>query len=365
MNKQNIYISTLVAALHKFIRWPLPGIILISIHGSDSSAQNTKSQVLSLERLESALKSSPENITYREKLGELYFKKKSYNLVIQTLAAYANEVGSDSLVTLSEAYKMTDENLNRIRILKLYVDRSPQMFRPHHYLGLAYKDAKKFTEATDHLRQALSYSPRHRPSHDALLEIFMENKQSYEARQLLQEMIQLYGEKSPFLDSLCKLFAGDGFIDDAIKSCQKAIKQNPKFPDNHIYLAQSYYNQGKFAPAEKIFSQSAKQFKKSEFVQYAAGAFYLNEKNYPTAVRYLTVAVELNPKALRGHLTLAVALLESKDYAKSLVHFTTACGLDKTNDTTTQLKNAAGKLRIEKSDKWAEEFLKKAAVCQI
>ena len=229
-------------------------------------------------------------------------------------------------------------------VLTAYADKAPDKYKPKFLLGSAYKRAKKFDQAVANFRTAIKISRNHKPSYDGLLDIFEETRQNYESRILLNDMITIFGPRGEFATKLCRLYTIDGYLNQAVASCKAAITRDPKYPDNHIYLAQSYYDKRNKRSAERIFRQAGRQFKKSEFVQYAVGNFYLNEKNSPTAVRYLRNAVRLNGKSMRAALTLALALFEGKDFKNALIYFRRSCKLDKTKDTVTELKNSASKL---------------------
>lgn len=315
-------------------------------------------------KLEKYLLAHPEQIHTRELLGREFLKIKNFEKAISTLAPYSNEISNNSLIELAFAYGENKDSLNEIRTLTQLSEKDPNHFRPYFLLGLSFKKANKPVDAAKNLRKSIDLAPSHKPSYDALLEIFIAAKQNYESRMLVSEMIQQFGPKKELLAAQCKLFAVDGFLKEASVSCKKAVSADPKTPENHIYLAQAYYDQNNAPAAEKIFTTAARQFKSSEFVQYASGQFYFTEKNYPTAVRYLTEAVKINPEALRSQLTLANALFESKQYSDALTHFEKACKLDKSKESVTLIKNSAARLRKENRTSDAEKFELKAATCQ-
>jgi tetratricopeptide (TPR) repeat protein len=223
---------------------------------------------------------------------------------------------------------------------------------------------KKYDDAAKNLRQAVQTAPKHRPSYDALLEIFTITKQNYESRMLLGEMVKNFGPKKEFAHALCKLYSIDSFFKEAQDACKTAISLDPKYPDTHVYLAQTYYNQDNKKMADRILKNAGRTFPNSEFVQYAAGEYYLNEKNYSASLRYLEAAVRINPSALRAQITYGIALFESRQYEKALQHFDKACKLDKSKDTLTAIRNSAAKLRQSMQTAIAEQYDRKAAVCQ-
>lgn len=318
----------------------------------------------SIDSLEKILKENPDRLAVREALGRAHFKNKEYKKVIEVLAPYSNEISLTALVELAEAYGHENDPLNETRMLQLLVERDPDRFRPHYLMGLAHKKNKKWDESAKSLRRSIELAPRHRPSYEALFEVFTETKQNYEARTVLSDMIKHFGRKKEYLSAMCKLLAVDNFLDQALDMCKSAVRAYPKFPENHIYLAQTYYNLNNKTAAEKILKTSAQQFKETEFVQYAAGEFYLNEKNYQAAVRYLEQAVKLNPKSLRAQLTLALALYESRQHQRALDHFIAACKMDLSKETVTALRNSAAKLRQQNQNSMAEDYDRKASTCQ-
>lgn len=317
-----------------------------------------------LGELETKLKQTPNNIPLREKIAASYFKQKKYDKVVQLYAPYSNEISEPALIQLADSYQFLNDPLNEIRILQTYTEKFPNRFRPHFLIGTAYKRARKFDDAAVHLRKSIEYAPKHRPSYDNLLEVFIENKQNYESRILIQDMMRVFGPKKEFQNQLCKLFASDNFLNEAMTSCKSAVSGDPKHPDNHIFLAQTYYNLGNKTAAEKIFHTAARQFSKSEFVQYAAGEYYLNDKQYSIAVRYLEQAAKINPQSQRAQITLALALFETKDYTRALQNFILSCQLDKSSETQTLLKNSAAKLRLSNQNSVAAEYDKRAELCQ-
>lgn len=340
--------------------------IFILILGLTTSplAMAQKIKKPSAAQIEAAMNKNPNNIKLREQAGRAYLNTKNYKKTIEILAPYSNEISGESLTDLAEAYGETGDNINQIRVLQGFAESESSRFRPHFLLGMAFKKDKKFDDAAKSLRRSIELAPKHRPSYDALVEIFAETKQNYESRMLLNDMVKVFGPKKDLAHKLCRLYAIDSYIKEALETCKDAIRLDPQFPDSHVYLAQSYYNQENSQAAERILKTAARQFKTSEFVQYAAGEYYLNEKNYPSAVRYLDLAVKINPEALRSQLTLANALFEAREPARAMLHFDKACQMDKTNESILAFKSAAARLRKNNLHSMADQYDRKTATCQ-
>ena len=312
-----------------------------------------------------AVLASPFNsIQAREQYGLKLIAEKSYQKAIAVLAPYSNEISNGALMSLADAYDKVGDSANEIRMLEQLVARDPHHFRPHYLLGMAYKRANQMDKAVENLRESIHLAPEHRPSYDALLDIFITGKQAYETRTLLAQMVKQFGPRKDLLALQCKEYSDDGFLQQAIKTCQSAILADHSQPDSRIYLAQAYINSGKLSAAEHVFIETARQFKNSEFAQYAAGQFYFSQKNYPAAVRYLSIAIQLKPKSIRSQLNLAQALFETRNYNKALTHFNIACRLDKLKDSITEFENAAARLRNAGQDELADKYDARTAVCQ-
>lgn len=319
-------------------------ICLLAIHATSSVA------FADIEAAEAELKKKPRNLALRQKLGNYYFEKKDYKKAIDTLAPYSNEVAADSLRVLAESYSALDDRLNEIRALEMYKSKQPDMFRPHYLLGVAYYKNKQLDEAVQNLRQAIRFAPKHRPSYDALLQAFEAGEQKYESRVLVADMLRVFGRRKELLTMQCKLHMEDGFLAEAHKLCKEAVAADPREPDNHVHLAQTFVYLNNKKGAEKVFITAARQFPSSEYVQWSTGEYYYQEKNFPIAIRYLKAAVKADPKKARSQLALGLALFEAKDYKKALPHYTAACELDDKKIADDALRTAAAKLRQLRDD---------------
>ena len=304
---------------------------------------------VTLSQLETDLKKQPSNLRLRQKIAAQYEKKKRDDKVIELLAPFSNEIDSASLRRLAQSYRNKEDYPNEIQILELYRQREPGKFRPHYLLGVALNDNEQFDDAVEFLRKSIGFAPKHRPSYEKLLEIFRTKKQNYESRLLLNDMIRMFGARKEFLNEQCELFVTDGFLAEAQKTCKKAVKKDPRFPKNHVHLAQSYLLQNKKKPAEKIYITAARQFPKSEFVQWATGEYYYQEQNFPIAVRYLKAAVRADKKKARSQLGLAVSLFEMGSHKEAAPHYLAACKLDDSRVALRAFQTAAAKLRQEQN----------------
>lgn len=336
--------------------------VLLTSHSS--FAQKTGDQP-NLVELENRLKKNPNQTKIRETLAKAYLQKKNYDKVIELLAAYSNEVSVPSVIRLADAYEAKKDYVNQIRILGIYMQREPDAYRPYHLLGKAYRKNNQIDEAVMHLRKAIELSPKHRLSHEELLDIMLEKGDMFEARSVLAQMIRQFGKDPLLLNMQCRLYAEGGFLAEAEQSCKEALAKSKNNPENHMYLAQALMDQGRKAAAENVFKTAAKQFPNSELVQFHTGEFYFNEKNYAPAARYLEQGVKAKPDSARSLLGLALSLFEMNEWAKALPYFEKACKLDKTRAALSEFRSAVQKIRSSnKEHRLAEEYDKKIGLCQ-
>jgi tetratricopeptide (TPR) repeat protein len=343
------------------MRWRLlTKIIFCTVFFAASFAHAIK-----LRDLEERLKKNPNQTKVREAIAKEYLRQKKCDKVIELLAAYSNEVTVPSLIRLSDCYAAIKDYPNQIQTLQLYQQREPDIYRPYLLLGVAYHSNKKIDPAIENLRRAIELSPKMRPSYDELLKIMMEKDDKFESRAVVAQMVRQFGKRPELLNLQCKLYSEGGFLAEAEQSCKEALARSKDVPENHIYLAQSLFDQGRKQAAENVFKQAAKQFPNSEMVQFSTGEFYFNAKSYAPAARYLEQGVKIKPDSARSLLGLALSLIELRQYAQALPNFEKACKLDKTHEALNEWRSAASKLRsIATEYKISEEYDRKIAMCQ-
>jgi tetratricopeptide (TPR) repeat protein len=320
---------------------------------------------IKLSELEARLKKNPNQTKVREAIAKEYLRQKKYEKVIELLAAYSNEITVPSVIRLADAYAAMKDNTNQIQTLLLYQQREPEIYRPYLLLGVAYHNNKKIDPAIENLRKAIELSPKMRPAYDELLKIMLEKDDKFESRAVVAQMVRQFGKRPELLNMQCKLYSEGGFLAEAEQSCKQALARSKDVPENHIFLAQSLFDQGRKQAAENVFKQAAKQFPNSELVQFSTGEFYYNEKSFAPAARYLEQGVKIKPDSARSLLGLALSLMELRQYAQALPYFEKACKLDKSHEALSEWRSAASKLRtIATEFKTSEEYDRKIAMCQ-
>jgi tetratricopeptide (TPR) repeat protein len=291
--------------------------------------------------LEAKLKQTPDRLPVRNALAAQYFKGGQFDKVIPVLNPYTDQLDETAFLTLANSYSNLKDHLNEVRILNVLIGRDEDDYRWRMLAAQAYLKlantlpkgekamANAMTSAILQLRQVVTLQPKFKPGFDLLLITFLNQRQNNEARQLLTDGLNRYGERAELFRELCRLDSLDGFLVEAIQNCRKAIKLAPNYPDNYVYLVQTMHDQGEFEQAERNIISAARKFPKEEFVQWSAGTIFFKKKNFPVASRYFQTAVNADPNSLRAHSGLAQALFENGEDEAALAHFVKTCATDR------------------------------------
>lgn len=323
--------------------------------------------------METDLQKHPEHLSTRIQLGNIYLKQKNYENVIKLLNSYTDQLTSQGFLALASSYSNRKDYINEVRVLNLLTLKEPEDYHWRMLLGQAYlkqtslhidpeKQNDLATSAIQQFRKALQIQKKYKAAFDILLTTLLQQKANNEARELITDGLVTFGHRPELYRELCRLDAGDGFLDSAVTNCREGINIAPNYPDNYVFLVQALYDQKEETAAEAAIVQAAKKFPNSEFVQWAAGTLFFKKKNFPVAARYFQAATKADPKSGRAHFGLAQSMFESADEIGSLPHFIFACADDpKTVDT---FLAAGGRLKQKGNTALGEKFVHSAYTCK-
>lgn len=315
-----------------------------------------------IERLEKSLEQAPDNIKVREALAEIHYQAEHSQKVIDLLNPYTEQASPKALLSLAGAFNQKKDHKNEVRILRFILDSDPNNYKTHFILAHAHLNNEDEEAAIDEFRQAIRLNEKFMPAYEAILNIFIKTDNRYEARIIINDMLNHFNNRPTLLNDLCRLYALDGFLSQAENACMKAIKRSPDFPDNFVYLGQTYKYADQDEKAARVLVAAAKRFPQSELSQYAAGQYYFEQKNYPVSERYFSRAVKIDKKQTRSQLGLAKAAFENEHWQVSYDSFVKACKQDST--TNSEFLSAGAKLRQKGNRSWSQKFLSSAYSCR-
>ena len=316
--------------------------------------------------LQEQLKKNPENLSLREKLARSLYKKKKFNQVSKTLEPYVDDLNIKSLKLLSNSYHELKDYKNEERVLKLILEQRPKSAKVLYAMALAQRKQKNMDGAVTNLRKSIKSNPQFKHAYVALSKIFEAQKNYYEARNTIKDIIRLFGDKPQYQTSLCRYFAVDGYLEETLSHCQIAAKKDPKVPENHIFLAQSLLDKGDKKQGQKILKQTVQRFPKSEPALSALGLFYLKKDNFASALRFYKRAVAAQKNSARAHIGLAQASFGNKNYELALKSFKKSCRLDEHReyDVLQKFRKATGQLRQKSIYRWMSKYSSGLYACR-
>ncbi len=324
-------------------------------------------------QLEKRLASDPDNVAFRTQLAEIHVAGRQFAKAAELLDPYTDQLTPAGFRALAFAYSNMKKYEDEVRVLNIIAAKEEQnhewfLLLAHAYLKQAgdtqdlVRNGQLITKAIQSLRAVLRIQRKYKPAYDLLLKTLIQQKAHNEARELLTEGINNFGERPELYRELCRIDSNDGFLVQAVENCSKSISISPKYPDHYVYLIQALYDQKEEVRAERNAISAAKKFPSSEFVQWAAGTMFFRKKNYPVATRYYLTAVKAMPDSSRAQFGLAQALFESGRHQEALDHFTKACKLDRT--TVETFLSSGGRLKQTGQPELGNKYVQAANTCR-
>jgi tetratricopeptide (TPR) repeat protein len=176
----------------------------------------------------------------------------------------------------------------------------------------------------------------------------------YEARNVVSDMIKVFGPQPELSTALCRLYALDDYNEKTVEMCQEAIDKAPSVPENHMYLGLALKNRDQGEKAHKVLTGAAKRFPASEPVQWAMGELSASNKDFVGAYNYYKKACAADPRSARAWVGYGSSAFELQKYNEALVAFVKGCKADRTQ--TKEFRSAIGRLRVRKDATWQAKF---------
>jgi tetratricopeptide (TPR) repeat protein len=325
--------------------------------------------------LEKKIQGNPDNIAARVKLAEVHLNEGQFAKAAELLDPYTDQLPGSGFRALAFAYSSLKKYDDEVRVLSIIAKKEEDIHEWHMLLGQAYikqssinvnGDQEKYqrllTQGIKELRQTLKLQPKYKPAFDLLLKTFIAQKANNEARELLTEGINSFGERPELFRELCRIDSNDGFLVQAVTNCSKSISISPNYPDHYVFLIQALSDQKEDLKAERQAVSAAKRFPKAEFVQWAAGMHFLRKKNYPVAARYFQTAVNIDPASGRAQFGLAQALFEAGKEKEALDHFVKACAANKA--TVDTFLSCGSRLKQRGDTELSTKYTQAAYLCK-
>ncbi len=280
-------------------------------------------------QLKVKLSRNRKDIKSRLRLAEHYQTIPKYNQITVLLNTALAQLPQRGLMMLAHAYREIKDHENEKRILEIALAKKENDHVTQYALGEALISLSKKSEAITRFDQARKINKKYLP---AYLAILRENKRGgyfHDSLQLLQDMVEIFGDKGTFLNDICLLNAHEAFFEKGVEACQNAISNDPDDPTNHVFLGLLIRERDGNDVAEKIIKKTAQQFINSELAQYVMGELSWERKNFPVAYKFFRGAAQNKPSSARSQLGLGKAAFDLQKYDEALNAFVRACTLNR------------------------------------
>ena len=187
---------------------------------------------------------------------------------------------------------------DEIKLLEDGVKKSPDKFRPHYNLGVAYQRHDRYQEAIETYKRAILLAGR--------------------PKRIKTASPYLKSVDADFYNNLGVLYRRLGRYPEAIESYCEAIRMKPGYADFYNNLGLAYYAAGKLQEAEKAFRQAIVLKPDKDEFYYNLGLTLNRLDNHRDAVDVYREAIRINRGNLKAHfnLGLSYSLLGNQSLAK-------------------------------------------------
>lgn len=304
--------------------------------------------------LRSRIAKNAKDIEARIKLAELFQKKKDYAGMLEALRPASDNLPRKGMLLLAAAYRGQKNHLNEVRVLELLLAQNRKDYYVQNAVGEGYVSLGKNEEAIDKFQETRKLNNRFLPSYKNLLALYDASGEKYEARNLLNDMVRIFGERAEFFNELCRLYSVDGFLEKSADTCRKAILKQPSHAPTHMYYSQTLWDLEKKEDALRVLKQAAKQFQKSEEVQDAAGEMTYNVGDFINSFKFFAQCTKVHPKSAKCQLGYAKSAFELQKYEEALKGFSALCKLD--NGSLGEFRKATATLRQKNEFVWVNKY---------
>ena len=174
-----------------------------------------------------------------------------------------------------------------IRLLEDGVRKSPNKFRPHYNLGVAFQQAGRYKEAVESYKRAIQLKGG--------------------PNKIRTESTYFKSVDAEFYNNLGVVYRKLEQYPDAIQSYLQAIRMKPDYPDPYNNLGLAYYATDKLQEAIEAFRKAIFLKPHDDGFQYNLGVTFSKLNNDRDAVEAYKEAVRINPGNVKAHYNLGVS----------------------------------------------------------
>lgn len=288
--------------------------------------------------------------------------KKEYDNAVRVLKNANEPQSMEVLDELAKILHLKKDYLEEIRALEIIKAdgniSASQLVR----LGDAYMNINKKDQVVENYRAAIKKAPKYQKAYQGLYEFYLNEKNYYDAKSMIGEIINRFGVKKYWQNQLCRMELEQQFFDTAKDVCQQAIIKDPKKAENHVYLALAFKGSGADDQARKIIFKAAQQFPKSEMTQWNAGLLSSSIQNWELSEKHYSQCIKADRKSLRCFYELGKVQFHLGKYDVALKNLKKGCSYIK--DVDVEIRKFSYELEKMKKTNTAREYEKEVDSCK-
>jgi len=263
---------------------------------------------------------APSNLVANANLARLYNLTKQYSQTVDLLEELATgDVPSLAIyTTLGVAYLGVNEVEKSLLIHQRAQEKFPEADLSLNF-GIVYRQAKRYEDSIDHLKQSISNKPKSLNGYMQLAITYSEIQNFTEAVSVIQKGIEITDSDSvgAYL-LLAEVHEKDGKDDKAEAIVQALLtRESTDLSEidqlNHYYIARD-----RFEDASKLWGQAQNKFPDNPIVYYRLGQAYKSSGKYQESLNAFSEASRMAPNDLNFKYEMVMVKRELNDIEGAL-----------------------------------------------
>lgn len=275
--------------------------------------------------------SGDEDFKFLYNSGVDAFAKKDFEKAIEyfTLSTQKEEKQPQAYYNLALSYQHMKEYEKAVASYSKFLEIVPNDYDGLYNLGLVYFSKGNFKKAIEIFEKCVNLS-MDKESIKALILAYLENKESQNAINFAEDLLQTYPDKIDLYYEIAKTFETKNslskdftFIDTAIEMYSKLMEKDENYFDAYLSTSICYAKKGEWGMSVEFCEKALEKNPKSYEANNQMGLVYYCCNEIKEAINYYETALELKPVGdYKVYSNLAYAYEKIGKYDNAINMFT-------------------------------------------
>jgi tetratricopeptide (TPR) repeat protein len=180
-------------------------------------------------------------------------------------------------------------------------------------LGMVYQGREQSDESIDAFKRAHALAPDASRPVVALVQTYVKNGRTEEARQFLQKVLSENDKNATAVLLLGQLSLQENDVPAAVEYFNRLVTINPQLDVGYRSLAAIYIREGNFADAERVLLDGLTQIPASTALSVSLATVYQMQENFDRAIVVYEELLQKNPGLIVARNNLASLLTDYRD----------------------------------------------------